>query len=160
MAAWLPPIAPGSTSTDASLAADLGRVTQLGTNMWRLVKSSTALAAATIASTMVKDTSTTGVLNWITGAVASGASSRILGFVPANQVAVASGGYFLVQLTGVVQATSGGSTAGDAQVTAAGGKLVDVSATYAATTNANICAVCLETATDTQIKTFRLTNLY
>lgn len=147
MSAAIPPFRPGEKGLAANTvtyAKVLGNTYTINGVIYKVIQVSAALT--TCSSQAVVDSGTT-VLTNIVAAVTSAASARVLGILPTLQQDLAISDYALVAVQGQVTALAGATvTAGASQVTAATGRLTDVSATYAATTQAQIVAHALTTA--------------
>lgn len=156
MAANALPMAFGDKSTSPSLS-DLGNVYFSGANAYRLVRASAALAL-TANGKFVLDASVT-TLSYSTAALAGTASAKVLGLVSSAQTTIASGDFFLVQVQGIGTVTGANTVLLDTSVTSsAGGLVVSVTGTFAATVPGTVIGTAMAAATGAPA-TIRLQNL-
>ncbi len=148
MAATTPPFTPGQKGTAAYAniyERNLGRQWLWNGRRVKLVKTSAALTS--IAKQAALDSGTT-TLNHTIAAVTSAATHRCAGFFVSNQVDLASGDYCLVIVQGETTAVCGtATTAGNALVTGASGRVTDTSGTYAASAIGQCVGKALQTQT-------------
>jgi hypothetical protein len=122
------PIAVGEGSTDTNLANALGELFAVGGKVYRLVKAGGTLAAEDIVVTAVAS----GVPSWVVADTTTANSYLCAGVIPTGTEALASGDYFLIQVSGVAAVTS-------AAAIAAGG-LVGTSTTAGKADDATVAA--------------------
>lgn len=148
MSAESAPFALGSSGLAAystSYTTNLGRVYVINGRQLKLIKTSAALA--TIPKQVAVDAGTTTFTNTC-AAVSAAANHRFLGIFDTTQVDLASGDFALVIAGGMATAVCGAATtAGNALVTAATGRLTDTSGTYAANALGQAVAIALQTQT-------------
>jgi hypothetical protein len=131
----------GTASTDANLAADLGKVYRKGVNTFRLVKAAGAISAA--ASKVLVTAVSSGAPTWSVNTTTTANNGLVAGVVPAGQVdstgaaGLLSGDYFLLQIGGfcsvLVHTTATAISTGVSTSTTAG-SCDAISGTFAATT--------------------------
>lgn len=152
MASIAPPLAVGQVSSNSELAGDLGNVYILDGKAYRLV---TAAAAVTDPEGKVFTTAlSSGTPTWSVSAASSALSTAVAGVAPqALTTDLASGDYFLVQVSGTVTAaaaTTGiaadqlvGSSTGSAVVSGAAAGTTSIGITRAAATSGSTIVVKL-----------------
>ena len=111
MSAILPPMAPGQYTTSDDLDADLGKVYQVGNNLYKFVNSTAALSGA--GGKVLVHTVTAGVLSTGVVTTTTANTTPFAGVVPitgdiASSTALAAGTRLLVQIAGPasIQASS------------------------------------------------------
>jgi hypothetical protein len=146
----------GDKSTSPSLS-DLGSVYFSGANAYRLVRASAALAL-TANGKFIDDASVT-TLSYSSSALSGATSSKALGVVSANQVTIASGDFFLVQVQGIATVTGANTVSLNTSVTtAASGLVANVTGTFAATVPGTVVGTAMAAAAGANA-TIRLQNL-
>lgn len=104
MSAEQPPIAIGTTTTDDSLDADLGKLYQLGNSIWRFVKTSTAVISNAGGKFLVLGL-VAGAPDWTVAETTTAADQELAGAVPitgsiASTTSFAASTRFMIQLSG------------------------------------------------------------
>ena len=124
-------LAPGEVGLAANATAyagSLGHVYIVNGNGWKVVKSGAAIAAATIQSRVMLDAGTTAKTNIVSAAAGAAAVKHLIaGIGHPSQVAIASGDYFLIQVSGraTAIAVAAGVTTATPQITGAAGTTGD-----------------------------------
>jgi hypothetical protein len=135
----------GLTAYNTVYSVNLGRTYVVDGRVLKLIKTSAALASC--AKQVAVDSGTTTNNNTV-AAVSAAANHRFLGLFHTSQVDLASGDFALVIAAGVATAICGAATtAGNALITAATGRLTNDGGAYTAATMAQGVAVALQTQT-------------
>jgi hypothetical protein len=114
MSAEQPPIQVGTIATTDELDADLGKLYQLGSAIYRFVKTSTAIISAAGGKVLVLGM-TAGAPNWTVSETTTSADQEVAGVVPVSSTVaitttLAASTRFMIQVSGPASVQAGNTT--------------------------------------------------